>query len=334
MEDPSRLTFPLLACEIAPKRLTVLDQLLTALDVRVNAFATCEIYAGWRLKFAAAKEPSIHYVLSGSGAIRVPDCGPIALLQDTLVVIPRGVTHAFEGTGEGRLIDHEHLGGAQPDGTTVAKIRAGEGERCLVVACGTIRAAFAGSLGLFDHLTHPIVERFAAEPLGSRFQILLDELAQPSLGTRALTEAFLKQAVVLVLRRQTQQAQGRLPWLQAFQDSRLARAVAAIFERPEHPFTLDELVAVVGMSRSAFAEHFTAAFGQSPMEFAKQVRLHRAAHLLEVTDLPIKAVAKRIGYESRGHFSRAFRGVYGLDPTKYRTSHALRASSSAGSPSQ
>lgn len=301
----------------------MLDQLLAALDVQVNAFAICEIQAGWRLNFDGDRRPSIHYVLSGSGAIRIPDHGPIPLSQDTLVILPKDVVHAFEGGAH--EIQHDQTGSARSDGTKVPRICAGDGDYCLKVACGTIDAAFGGSLGLFDHLMHPLVESFATEPLRGRFQALLDELERPSFGTRALTEAFLKQAVVLVLRRQTRERLGLLPWLGVFQDARLSRAVGAILERPGHPFTLDELAATGGMSRSAFAEHFTAAFGQSPIEFLKNVRLYRAARLLQVTDLPIKAVAKSVGYESRSYFSRAFRAVYGVDPTEYRADQSSQA---------
>jgi transcriptional regulator GlxA family with amidase domain len=53
------------------------------------------------------------------------------------------------------------------------------------------------------------------------------------------------------------------------------------------------------MSRSAFAEHFVATFGQAPFEFLTEVRLRRAAGLLEATDIPIKTIAGTVGYASR-----------------------------------
>jgi AraC-like DNA-binding protein len=73
------------------------------------------------------------------------------------------------------------------------------------------------------------------------------------------------------------------------------------------------------MSRSAFAEHFAATFGQAPFEFLTEVRLRRAARLLEATDIPIKAVTGTVGYASRSSFSRAFTKLYGVDPTTFRS---------------
>jgi AraC-like DNA-binding protein len=314
----------------------VLDQLLTSLDVRVKAFAVCQTCPGWRLSFGPDEVPSIHYVLFGSGSINVSDSEPIALARDTLTVLPKRLPHAFENSGgRRREVLRQHI--TQAPGGPLPTIRAGdpvEGEKCLIVVCGRIQASFGGGLGLLDHLQHPLTEGFADQPLGDRFQALFDELKEPGLGTRALTEAFLKQAVVLVLRRQLRRNTGLPSWLDAFRDPSLAPAVSAILERPGHDFTLEDLAAKVGVSRSVFAERFTAAFGQSPIDFLKSVRLHRAARLLEVTALPVKVVAKSVGYESRSYFSRAFRAAYGVDPTDFRARYHIRALSDADLPLQ
>ena len=54
------------------------------------------------------------------------------------------------------------------------------------------------------------------------------------------------------------------------------------------------------------------------MDFLKEVRLRRAAHLLRATDLPVKTVAARVGFASRSYFSRAFKAFTGHDPAGYR----------------
>ena len=72
------------------------------------------------------------------------------------------------------------------------------------------------------------------------------------------------------------------------------------------------------MSRAAFAERFRATFERPPMAFLRDVRLRRAARLLAETDLPVKAVAGRVGFASRSHFSRAFKASFGADPAAYR----------------
>ncbi len=41
-------------------------------------------------------------------------------------------------------------------------------------------------------------------------------------------------------------------------------------------------------------------------------------HFLETTELPVKTIAGKIGYRSRGNLSRAFKAKYGIDPNAYR----------------
>jgi AraC-like DNA-binding protein len=309
----------------------MIDHLLAAMDVQIKVFALCEVCSDWRLSFGADEEPSVHFVLDGFGAILVPHHEPIPLSQNMLVVLPKDTAHAFDGPGRA-VEEYRYDPGSTftASGTGVPVIRAGVGERRLAVACGTIHAGFGGGLGVFDRLAQPIVERFETNSLRDRFQALLEELAVPSHGTRTLTEAFLKQAVVLVLRRQLKATNGPPAWLKMLEDPRLTRAVTTMLRNPGDPMTVDTLSAAVGMSRFPFVQSFTAAFGRSPMELLKQIRLHHAARLLTMTDLPVKVVAKSVGYESRSYFSRAFREKYGIDPTDYRTDQSTRAAATSG----
>ena len=81
---------------------------------------------------------------------------------------------------------------------------------------------------------------------------------------------------------------------------------------------MDSLAALAGMSRASFSDHFSRAFDQAPINFVQKARLRVAARLLEVTDLPIKAIAMSVGYAGSRPFSRMFQATYGLPPTLYR----------------
>ena len=184
--------------------------------------------------------------------------------------------------------------------------------------CGKIEATYAGTLGLFDRLDHPISVRLRrSDPLRQAFEAMLDELASPTLGTRALADALLKQCLVLLVRRLAR-GEHEPAWLAGLVDSRLAGVVTAILENPAGDHSLRSLAERARMSRSGFALRFAVAFGTTPMEFVKRIRLRYAARLLRTTDLPIATIANRVGYASRTHFSRAFRAAYGTDPQSFR----------------
>src|SRR3546814_721446 len=148
--------------------------------------------------------------------------------------------------------------------------------------------------------------------------MLLAESARPGVGSRALTEALLKQCLVLALRRWIDRDPSPLPWLAGVADTRLSRALHAIFEQPAVAYTVDSLAVMAGMSRSAFASAFRRAFGQSPMSLVKLVRLRRAGELLITTALPVGEIAKRVGFSSRSNFSVAFAELHDMDPSRFR----------------
>jgi AraC-like DNA-binding protein len=49
-----------------------------------------------------------------------------------------------------------------------------------------------------------------------------------------------------------------------------------------------------------------------------EVRLRRAAQLLTGTELPIKSIAARVGFDRRSYFSRAFKAYTGKGPARFR----------------
>ncbi len=74
----------------------------------------------------------------------------------------------------------------------------------LTLACGTVRATHLGTSGVFDHLRAPLFESVADDSsFRDPFMRLLDELAAPGLGTKALAEALMKQCLISPLRRQS-----------------------------------------------------------------------------------------------------------------------------------
>src|SRR3546814_4494454 len=60
----------------------------------------------------------------------------------------------------------------------------------------------SGSYGLLENLTRPVVENLSDVPVVSAaFAALLEEVAAPTEGTRALTSALMKACLVVLLRR-------------------------------------------------------------------------------------------------------------------------------------
>lgn len=303
----------------------LLERLLASFDVGVAAFTSCDVRHGWQLVFELSQSASLHYCLAGTGTMSVGNGPPIAIEQHSFVLLPPRVAYSFEAGG---MRTNEYRGSlrhgrlqARASEESVPTIRAGDGDEGLLTACGEVRFAHTWAADLFAGLAMPVVERFdGPDGLRDQFVMLLAEGARPRIGTRALTEALLKQCLVLLLRRQLERDAKPLPWLAGLADRRLAAAMAALLEHPSEPFTVEALARIAGMSRSAFAAQFAAIFGQSPMQLLKEVRLRRAGELLVTTTLPVEAVARNVGFAGRSNFSRAFRRLFGADPSAFRAS--------------
>lgn len=300
-----------------------LDRLLTTLAVQIHAFAICEIKTGWRLAFDAMEAVTIHYVLVGTGTIRTGGGVDVAYGPSSIIVVPARV-HQSLGEADAVEIERNAADRCVSIADGLVKFTAGDGSRDMLVVCATISASYGGALGLFDHLRRPVVDDVSRnEAMHRLFGAMLTEIAQPGVGTRALTEALMKQCLILLLRRHLTQFSVGSPFYAALEDHRLARAVTGVLVQPLAPHTVDSLASLAGMSRSTFAARFAQVFKQTPIEFVQHVRLRLGAHLLQTTDLPIKVIAASVGYANRSYFTRAFRVAHGLDPRAFRA-HAAR----------
>jgi AraC-like DNA-binding protein len=301
----------------------ILPKLLGTLFVQVHAVALCQIQRGWRLsEKGAADAIYVHYVLAGEGTVAVEDQTPVPFGPNTMIIPPRGTAHTLGFPGATRTAAAADALGALPNG--LITLTAGDGSRDILIACGSITADFAGSIGLFDRLREAMVEDLSSnDRLRHAFAFMAEELAQPGLGTQEVTAALMRQCLIITLRVHLREQGTRSPLFDALRDPRLVRAVVAILDAPNAAHTIDSLAALCGMGRSAFTQTFSSTFGEGAIEFLQRVRLRLGAQLLTASPMPVKIIAAGVGYASRSHFSRAFKAAYGVDPSAYRARSAV-----------
>lgn len=81
---------------------------------------------------------------------------------------------------------------------------------------------------------------------------------------------------------------------------------------------IEEFAQLSNRSLSSFKRDFKQEFGTTPGAWLKERRLKRAANLLVSTDYSISDVALESGFDNIPHFSRAFKDLFGVPPSKYR----------------
>lgn len=81
---------------------------------------------------------------------------------------------------------------------------------------------------------------------------------------------------------------------------------------------VSELAAMAKVSPSHYAVLFKKRTGCSVLDFFIREKMREACRLLEMTHLPIKAIADQLAYDDALYFSRVFHRVMGLPPREYR----------------
>jgi AraC family transcriptional regulator, transcriptional activator FtrA len=101
-------------------------------------------------------------------------------------------------------------------------------------------------------------------------------------------------------------------------DESLAPLLEWATTRLQTPLTLDRLAERAGLSSRTLARRFTEQLGTSPGQWLLGRRLDAARALLEQTDLPVEAIATRVGLTSAVNLRRRFRAHLGTTPGAYR----------------
>ena len=83
-------------------------------------------------------------------------------------------------------------------------------------------------------------------------------------------------------------------------------------------FNIGTFTQEAGVSRTLLHLKLKKLVNLSASEFVKTIRLQRAAHYLEKSDLTISEIAYKVGYGDPNYFTRSFKEKYGKSPTDYK----------------
>jgi AraC-like DNA-binding protein len=208
-------------------------------------------------------------------------------------------------------------------GTTVR--HGGDGSLTEIVsgALSFDAAAAEPLIALMPPLVHVRLEETHAHLLQTTLQLIGLETFEDELGAglviARLTDVLFVQAVRAWCATEGAHAIG---WLAGLKDRRLGAAIRAMHGDLARPWTVETLARQAGLSRSSFAAAFKAVTGETPLDYLTGWRMYRAKVLLRESDLQLKEIAARVGYETDTALSRAFRRSEGVAPGEWRRQSA------------
>ncbi len=177
-------------------------------------------------------------------------------------------------------------------------------QRCFM----SFEVAFDGPMGpsFLAELSQPIsIDMKDADP--SLLQVMT-LIANEMQASRCGQPFFMNRAgdilLISLMRHLTSKPQQSSGLFHALSDPRIARSLVAMHTKPSHPWTLESLADLAGMSRTSFANYFKQVMQVSPGKYLENMRLAIARQLVH-TGIGLKQIAARTGYSSPSTLSRA-----------------------------
>lgn len=118
--------------------------------------------------------------------------------------------------------------------------------------------------------------------------------------------------------------QPRRPLAHDAQDPRLCAALILMEQHIDDELTIENIADSVKLSRRQLERLFLVEMGTSPAQAYTQLRMNKAQTLVKHTTATFVDIANDVGFNNASHFSRAFRRLYGMSPSKVRAEAQLR----------
>lgn len=96
----------------------------------------------------------------------------------------------------------------------------------------------------------------------------------------------------------------------------IARILDKIHSSYNEKLDIHSLALEAGMSISAFHENFKKVTNMSPLQYIKNVRLHKARMIMIEEGINAYNAAYHVGYESPSQFNREYKRLFGVTPGK------------------
>lgn len=102
------------------------------------------------------------------------------------------------------------------------------------------------------------------------------------------------------------------------QEELIRRIHGQLTEHLDKRYTIEELSRQYLINTSSLKKIFREVYGMPVAAYMKEYRIRRAMELLSDTDESISSIASKVGYETQGKFTNAFKAQTRMTPSAYR----------------
>lgn len=147
---------------------------------------------------------------------------------------------------------------------------------------------------------------------------LRDEMIAPSLYGCSYGEALSAVLSIHILKNHAELKTIEVPGNGSLSMQKRELVREYIAENLDGVLSLDEMAALVSLSKFHFSRLFKNTFGTAPYRYIYNARMNLLARLLADSDEPLYSLADKVGFSYSTNLIRAFRRFKGVTPMEYR----------------
>jgi AraC-like DNA-binding protein len=310
-----------------------LTEVLSSIRVRSTVYCPLEIGAPWGLHIAEETGAPFFILIKGTAFLTIDELNIRRQLKaGDFIIITKRCACKVSDSPQSKITELQKWlrdNPPGPDGTFKVK---GKGEVTNIIG---------GTFFVENHESHPLLKVLptflhfsgasgesgdgsrVADWFETTLRFLSSEAAARKPGSETIITRLSDILFIQAVRAYANTvSDGQPNWFAAAADPQIGEAIANIHLAPQNSWTVEQLAALSGMSRSAFANWFTKLVGEPPLRYLSRWRMHKAIEMIRENRLTTAEIASLVGYESEAAFSKAFKKWNGQSPGAYRRSGA------------
>lgn len=298
----------------------LITQFLSKARFRSSEFGLVVCGAPWSGRMPPINRAGMFFIREGGCYLELEGQAPVQLHAGDVALMPRVNSHRICSALHVATESVMEIVRKRPVQTYILR-HGGDGERTV----------FCAALSSWDDVAQATVARILPELIivrreefgdDSEMEVIAGLMEREARKAReacpVIANRLLNLALAEALYAKFGDGDARQALIKSFARPQIARALMLVHSALTPDWTVNDLAARVGLSRSAFTLEFSAVMGMAPGQYLTEQKLARAAGLLKSTPHDLATIADLVGYASVPSFIKAFKQRFLVSPGQYR----------------
>jgi AraC-like DNA-binding protein len=303
-----------------------LTEILLNLRLEGVEYGRCVLHGPWAIAFPAQRSARFHFVSGGHGCwLRTPTSDWVQLKPGDAVLLPKGSAHVLASSPDVAPVDIDAMERRKVADNIYLVRDEKHAPAPDVMFCGVLRFNLDPLHPLVAMMPHvmragDLAQRDPAVP--ALLEAMEREVALDRIGACGILARLADVLAASIIRAWVECAcSDATGWIAAVRCPSIGKVLAAVHADPGRDWRVHDLAALMGASRSRFAEAFTSTVGETPARYVAKLKMFQARRWIAQDGMRVATAAERLGYDSEASFSRAFKRIVGVPPSTARAEH-------------